>query len=158
MSELHDILWALCRKLPTDFTPYGERDRDTAKPCADCSCGCRYFIPLAGELGNDWGVCANAKSPRASLLTFEHQGCPQFESEAEPEVVAPPAPPTIAQTATPDTPLKKLKIDFEELLLALEGFGDVLGEPIQNFLDTETGEIIPLHDDFDDSKELARTH
>lgn len=81
MGELHDILWTLCRKLPTDFEPYGERDRDTADPCADCSCGCRHFIPLEGELGSDWGVCANPKSPRAGLLTFEHQGCPQFETE-----------------------------------------------------------------------------
>ena len=96
MSELHDILWTLCRKLPTDFTPYGERDRDTAEPCSDCSCGCRHFIPLAGELGNDWGACASPKSPRAGLLTFEHQGCPHFESETEPEAAEPPAPPTIA--------------------------------------------------------------
>ena len=150
MSELHDILWTLCRKLPTDFAPYGERDRDTADPCADCSCGCQHFIPLAGEPGNDWGICANAKSPRAGLLTFEHQGCPEFESEA----ATPSTPPTMAQTATPDAPPRKLKIDFEELLLALEGFGEVLGEPIENFLDTETGEIIPLHDDMDGAAEL----
>lgn len=80
MSELHDLLWTLCRKLPSDFTPYGERDRATAEPSADCSCGCRHFIPLAGRLGNDWGVCANPASPRGGLLTFEHQGCPEFES------------------------------------------------------------------------------
>lgn len=46
---------------------------------------------------------------------------------------------------------KNLKIDFEELLLALEGFPS---EEIENYLDTETGEIIPLHDDFDDAAEL----
>ena len=34
---------------------------------------------LAGPLGADWGVCMNQRSPRAGLLTFEHQGCPQFE-------------------------------------------------------------------------------
>lgn len=155
MSELHGLLWTLCRKLPSDFAPYGERDRDTAEPCADCSCGCRHFIPLEGELGNDWGVCANTNSPRAGLLTFEHQGCPQFESEAGPEVEPAPAPPTEdAPTITRDVPLRKLKIDFEELLLALEGFGEPLGEPIENYLDTETGEIIPLHDDFDDAEEI----
>lgn len=154
MSALHDLLWTLCRRLPTDFAPDGDRDRDTADPCADCSCGCRHFVPLAGELGNDWGVCANAKSPRAGLLTFENQGCPQFESETEPEAAAPPAPPIVASTAVPDAPLRKLKIDFEELLLALEGFGEPLGEPIENYLDTETGEVIPLHDDFDDAAEL----
>src|SRR5882724_9564576 len=92
---MHELLWTLCRKLPSDFAPYGERDRDRADPCADCSCGCRHYIPLAGELGNDWGVCANPNSPRAGLLTFEHQGCPQFEGEEETEAtqttVAPPA-------------------------------------------------------------------
>ena len=56
-------------------------------------------------------------------------------------------PPIVASTAVPDAPLRKLKIDFEELLLAL-------GEPIENYLDTETGEVIPLHDDFDDAAEL----
>ena len=49
-----------------------------------------------------------------------------------------------------DLPLRKLKIDFEELLLALEGFPSA---DIENYLDTESGEIIPLHDDFDDAAE-----
>ncbi len=49
--------------------------------------------------------------------------------------------------------MAKLKIDFEELLLALEGF---LSEEIQYFLDTETGEVIPLHDDFDDADEIRK--
>lgn len=156
MSELHELLWTLCRKLPTDFTPYGARDRDTVEQCADCSCGCVHFVPLVGELGNDWGICANPKSPRAGLLTFEHQGCPQFEAEAEiamPDTTAiPPGAQEIdSDTAQPDVPLKKLTIDFEDLLLALEGFA---GENMEHYLDTETGEIIPLHDDFDDAEEI----
>lgn len=81
MGGLHEHLWTLCRKLPTDFEPYGERDRETADPWEDCSCGCRHFLPLRGGLGCDWGVCANARSPRVGLLTFEHQGCPNFEAE-----------------------------------------------------------------------------
>ncbi len=36
-------------------------------------------MTLAGDLGMDWGVCANPRSPRAGLLTFEHQGCEFFE-------------------------------------------------------------------------------
>jgi hypothetical protein len=28
-----------------------------------------------------WRVCGNAQSHRAGLLTFEHQGCPEFERE-----------------------------------------------------------------------------
>ena len=34
---------------------------------------------LKGSLGYDWGVCANPKSPRTGLLTFE-QGCKEFET------------------------------------------------------------------------------
>ncbi|MEW6304951.1 MAG: UPF0158 family protein [Verrucomicrobiota bacterium] len=37
------------------------------------------------------------------------------------------------------------------MLLALEGFPS---EEIEHYLDTETGEIIPLHDDFDDIAEI----
>ena len=83
VSRMHEHLWTLCRCLPSDFQPYGERDRDTEESWQDCSCGCRHFVPLQGQLGHDWGVCANAKSPRAGLLTFEHQGCAEFEAEAE---------------------------------------------------------------------------
>jgi hypothetical protein len=83
MSRMHEHLWTLCRCLPSDFQPYGERDRDTVESWQDCSCGCRHFLPLQGQLGHDWGVCANSKSPRAGLLTFEHQGCAEFEAEAE---------------------------------------------------------------------------
>lgn len=160
MSELNELLWTLCRKLPTDFTPYGDRDRDTAEPCADCSCGCRHFVPFAGEPGNDWGVCANPKSPRAGLLTFEHQGCPQFEAEDEiampdttaiPSGTAPAVQENDSDTSPPDAPLKRLKIDFEELAFALEGFGTQNSE---HFLDTETGEVLELHDDFDDGGEI----
>ena len=39
----------------------------------DCSCGCYYFLNLEGS--GDWGVCCNPDSPRAGLLTWEHQGC-----------------------------------------------------------------------------------
>jgi hypothetical protein len=70
----HDELWAVCRKLPTDFQPYGDRERDEP----DCSAGCRWFHALEGQVGFDWGVCANPESPRAGLLTFEHQGCEKF--------------------------------------------------------------------------------
>ncbi|MBU4200917.1 MAG: DUF3027 domain-containing protein [Verrucomicrobia bacterium] len=75
--DWHDRLWKLARKLPSDFEPYGKRDRDT--DCGpDCSCGCRFFLKLEGTLGNDWGVCACPSSPRRGLLTFEHMGCKAF--------------------------------------------------------------------------------
>lgn len=40
----------------------------------------RWYYILGGQLGQDWGICANPESPRAGLLTFEHQGCPQYEA------------------------------------------------------------------------------
>jgi hypothetical protein len=83
VSLMHEHLWTLCRRLPSDFQPWGLRDRETEECWQDCSCGCRHFLPLRGELGYDWGVCSNTRSPRAGLLTFEHQGCPEFEAEAE---------------------------------------------------------------------------
>jgi hypothetical protein len=43
----------------------------------DCSCGCLHLRSL--EDHSDWGVCSNPRSPRAGLLTFEHQGCHEFE-------------------------------------------------------------------------------
>ena len=73
--SLHDLLHLVCVHRPTDFAPYGIRQRDAA----DCSCGCKHYMPLAGALGADWGMCANPRSPRAGLLTFEHQGCEFFE-------------------------------------------------------------------------------
>lgn len=75
----HQLLHSICRHLPTDFEPYGERVRTGP----DCSYGCRHFLNLPGELAYDWGVCLNRRSPRSGLLTFEHQGCEHFEDEAE---------------------------------------------------------------------------
>lgn len=74
----HELLLGMVRRLPSDFEPYGRRSRDEDWG-PDCSCGCRWFIPLEGDLRFDWGVCCNPKSPRCGLLTFEHQGCREFE-------------------------------------------------------------------------------
>ena len=71
--------FGLAMRLESDFEPYGKRSRET-DPGPDCSCGCRYFIPLApSSLASDWGCCVNQKSPRAGLLTWEHMGCKQHE-------------------------------------------------------------------------------
>ncbi len=81
----HNALWLAAKKLPEDYTPYGtnERWKDPDKPYPDCSGGCKHFYKLAtknrSELGFDWGVCACQKSHRCGLLTFEHQGCENFE-------------------------------------------------------------------------------
>jgi hypothetical protein len=74
-DSLHEKLHSICRQLPSDFEPYGERERDGG----DCSSGCKHFLKLPGKLGADWGICANPVSPRVGLLTFEHQGCEKFE-------------------------------------------------------------------------------
>jgi len=79
-DTLHDLLRTVCRHLPTDFEPYGKRERNAP----DCSCGCRHFLKLPDKLGYDWGVCINPRSPRSGLLTFEHQGCEFFDAEVEP--------------------------------------------------------------------------
>jgi len=78
-KNMHEHLWTLVQQLPGDYEPYGQREREGS----DCSCGCKHFLELAGKLGLDWGVCANSKSARCGLLTFEHQGCAAFESKRD---------------------------------------------------------------------------
>ena len=78
-DALHDLLHTVCRHLPTDYEPYGKRERNDA----DCSCGCQHFLKLPDRLGYDWGVCINPRSPRSGLLTFEHQGCEFFKAEED---------------------------------------------------------------------------
>lgn len=80
-------LFACLRVLPTDYDAYGgkvERWTDPDVGYPDCSCGCKFFVPLADELRYDWGVCSKPGTPRAGLLTWEHQagfGC--FESDEQ---------------------------------------------------------------------------
>jgi hypothetical protein len=78
-QTMHDLLHTICRHLPTDFEPYGKRVRTGS----DCSCGCRHFLKLPGDLAYGWCVCINARSQRSGLLTFEHQGCEFFEAEPD---------------------------------------------------------------------------
>jgi hypothetical protein len=75
----HEQLWQISVRVPTDFEPYGERKRYGV---CDCSCGCRWFLPLVA-MPFDWGVCSNPTSPRVALLTFEHQGCPRLSKMRE---------------------------------------------------------------------------
>ena len=76
----HDTLRSACRHLPAEYLPYGQALRDGP----DCSGGCRFYYVLADKgdeaISMDWGVCANPLSHRCGRLTFEHQGCPQFEA------------------------------------------------------------------------------
>ena len=96
---MHDKLLKIVRTLDTDYEPYGKVERDGS----DCSCGCRHFAKLAGDVGNDWGVCTNPASARAGLLTFEHQGCPEFE-------------PVLLDRSLTDSQLRTLIAEASEIL------------------------------------------
>jgi hypothetical protein len=80
MPSHHDKLWSACPHLQADYLPYGQALRGGP----DCSGGCKFYYVLADrdeeEISMDWGICANPKSHRCGRLTFEHQGCPQFEA------------------------------------------------------------------------------
>jgi hypothetical protein len=82
LERSHEELFAICKMLPSDFEPYGQCSRLNGRLIqSDCSGGCVWYHTLIGEASLDWGVCANPASPRAGPLTFEHQGCEQFEEE-----------------------------------------------------------------------------
>lgn len=84
MAIKHKDLLAIVTKLKGDYEPWGSTPRETLTQWfPDCSCGCKYFAPIEGQLGADWGICCNRKSHRAGLLTFEHQGCKEFKGEEE---------------------------------------------------------------------------
>lgn len=73
------------RELPQDYAPWGQIERwadpDGAYP--DCAMDCRWFVPVEGMAGADYGVCTNPASHRCGLLTFEHQGCQHYEADPE---------------------------------------------------------------------------
>ena len=72
----HDLLKKCCQ----NWDDYKQGKMGVDNFGTDCSCGCYYFIEIAGQ--GDWGVCCNPESPRAGLLTWEHQGCPNgYEQE-----------------------------------------------------------------------------
>jgi len=47
VETARELLLKLAKRLPTDFAPYSDRDRD-GDWGPDCSCGCRHFLPLNG--------------------------------------------------------------------------------------------------------------
>jgi hypothetical protein len=47
-------------------------------------CGaCRFWGPLSGALGLDYGGCTNQASPYEGTVRFEHDGCDVFEASGE---------------------------------------------------------------------------
>lgn len=73
--------------LPGDYRPWGQVERwaEAGQAYPDCSMGCRWYVPVEGMAGANYGVCTNPASHRRGLLTFEHQGCQQFELDPEDE-------------------------------------------------------------------------
>lgn len=69
------------RWLEKNCRPYGPPKRTDAigKQYDDgalLQCGgCKFYIPLEGSIGMDWGACSNPRSPQDGKVTFEHHGC-----------------------------------------------------------------------------------
>ena len=85
MAIDHQVLFTICKQLPTDYTDYGGqvvRWADEAGYYPDCSCGCKWALWLAPPFSADWCVCARPDGPRCGLLTFEHMtGNACFEAD-----------------------------------------------------------------------------
>ena len=80
-SPLHERMSALLERasatLPCDYRGYGagtvERWAHDDERYPDCSGGCRWAVPLAGDLGCDWNVCTRPDAPHCGGVVFEHQ-------------------------------------------------------------------------------------
>lgn len=53
---------------------YGQEKEGIPDQCG----ACRFYVPLRGRLGFDWGACTSPESPHGGTLMFEHDGCDQF--------------------------------------------------------------------------------
>jgi len=40
--------------------------------------GCRFWIALRGQIGNDWGACTNVEAAFDEQVRFERDGCEAF--------------------------------------------------------------------------------
>ncbi len=122
---MHDKFLRVVRTLETDYEPYGKVELDGS----DCSCGCRHFVMLAGNANENWGICANPESPRAGLLTFEHQGCTKFE-------------PILLDRTLTDAQLRSLIAEASEILKDRRRERVDSPVPEQTFLPDEHGEFM----------------
>jgi len=76
LNDIHKR-WVARRNRDTNQDDYREEWYDE-------QCGsCRFWFPLAGELGSDYGACANARSPFDGQVRFEHDGCDEFLDAGE---------------------------------------------------------------------------
>ncbi|MDA0184073.1 DUF3027 domain-containing protein [Solirubrobacter phytolaccae] len=65
--------WARDLNRATDSDGY--RDEWYREQCG----ACRWWIPLTGAWGLDWGVCSNPNSQFDARARFEHDGCAAFD-------------------------------------------------------------------------------
>ena len=54
---------------------------ENGKQCGSCA----FYLSVDGDLGMDWGVCANPKSVQDSRAVFEHFTCIHHEYRHDPE-------------------------------------------------------------------------
>ncbi len=67
------------QRLNRAWPPEAYRDEWRVQQCGNC----RYWVPLAGDLGSDWGACSNDGSPFDQRAMFEPDGCPAHEPADE---------------------------------------------------------------------------
>lgn len=65
--------WA-ARQLNRDSTDLDYQDDWYWEQCGECW----HWLALGGQLGNDWGVCANGEAPFDATIRFEHDSCRMF--------------------------------------------------------------------------------
>ena len=58
------------------------RDLEVEEVVGQCGI-CRFWVPLSGPIGNDYGACTNPASPCDRVVTFEHDGCDEHETADE---------------------------------------------------------------------------
>ena len=68
--------WAGAQKFNRRTNDADYLDRWYAEQCG----GCRYWIPLHGVFGSDWGACTNKESLLDRTLMFEHDGCDNLDA------------------------------------------------------------------------------
>ena len=64
----HEQLWKVCR----DQQAYRDGTDTSNHERPDCSSGCRYFHPLEGQAGMDWGCARAAESARGAAHVRAH--------------------------------------------------------------------------------------
>jgi len=61
-----------------NLTP-GQSMSDLPDEWYNNQCGqCRYYIPVMGLLGFDWGLCSSANSDFDGRVMYEHDGCSEY--------------------------------------------------------------------------------